>query len=152
MRPALRSIVLGLGLATVLRCGGEFVPARFSRVDVAPTWTSIYIGTVSLTMPVFTRTSAGDFESTYAARVFPYFFYNEQGKIGIRISDEALRKLESGEAIEFSGRAVNQQGAERQVEGKATPAGATSGKIKVRVRVSPKIELVFNTTYRFPGG
>ncbi len=151
MRLALRLIVLALGLPTLLVRGGEAAVARFSRVDVAPTWTSIYVGTVSLTMPAFSRTPAGDFESTYVARVFPYFFYNEQGRISIRLSDETLRKLERGEAIEFSGRAVSQEGAERQVEGRATPSAATGGKIKVRVRLSSKVELIFNTTYRFPG-
>ena len=33
--------------------------------------------------------------------------------------------------------------------GIATPADARSGKIKVRVFVSKRIELIFNTSYRF---
>ena len=41
-------------------------------------------------------------------------------------------------------------GTERPVEGKATPTDARSGKIKVRVFVSKRIELIFNTTYVFP--
>jgi hypothetical protein len=102
-------------------------------------------------MPPFKRTAAGDYESTYVARVFPYFFSNENGRIAIGVSDDSLRRLERGETIEFSGRAVNQQGEERSVEGKVTPADSAQGKIKVRVRVSPRIELIFNTTYRFPG-
>jgi hypothetical protein len=44
---------------------------------------------------------------------------------------------------------VRSDGVERRVEGKATPVDATSGKIKVRVFVSKRIELIFNTTYRF---
>jgi hypothetical protein len=47
---------------------------------------------------------------------------------------------------------VNQAGEERSVTGRAAPTDAASGRIKVRVRVSPRIELVFNTTYRFTGG
>lgn len=125
-------------------------PPPYGVVEVAATWTSIYVGTVSLKMPPFVRNPAGDYESTYVARVFPYFFANESGRITIRVSAEALRQLERGEVAEFTGRAVNQQGEERRVEGKATPADATQGKIKVRVFVSPRIELIFNTTYRFP--
>ena len=47
-------------------------------------------------------------------------------------------------------RAVREDGAERRVEGKATPINRAAGKIKVRVFYSKRIELIFNTTYRFP--
>jgi hypothetical protein len=151
MHRALRIIWVTLVLTPILLRGAGEPPARFEHVEVAPTWTSIYIGTVSLKMPVFARTAAGDYESTYAARVFPYFFYNESGRITIRVSAEDLQKLARGENFEFSGRAVNQQGKERRVEGKATPTAAATGKIKVRVFVSPRVELIFNTTYRLPG-
>jgi hypothetical protein len=133
----------GLGLAIARG-------ADYSRVDVAPTRTSIYVGTVSMTMPTFVR-SEGAFVSSYVAKVFPYFFYNENGRLTVDISDDALRQLARGEAIEFTGRAVRTDGAERRVEGKATPIDATSGKLKVRVFYSKRIELIFNTTYRFPG-
>ena len=54
-----------------------------------------------------------------------------------------------GETIEFKGRAKTTGGEDRRVEGRAQPTDATSGKIKVRVFVSQKIQLIFNTTYRF---
>lgn len=154
MRRRLRVLLLGLLLLPALLRAAADAPAApahraYAKVDVAPTWTSIYIGTVSLQMPPFQRTAAGDYESTYAARVLPYFFYNENGRIGIRVSDDDLARLARGEAIEFTGLAVNQAGAERPIAGKATPVDATSGRIKVKVRVSPRIELIFNTTYRF---
>jgi len=122
---------------------------RYARVEIAPTKTSIYIGTVSMTMPTFTRAN-GTYESTYVAKVFPFFFSSEKGRLGIEVSDEQLQKLARGEAIEFTGKAVNTSGEERRIEGKATPADGNSGKLKVRVFVSKKIELIFNTTYRFP--
>jgi hypothetical protein len=120
-------------------------------VIIAPTKTSIYIGTVAMTMTTFVRKN-GTFESSYAAKVFPYFFANEKGTLAITFSDENLRKLERGEPVEFSGRAVNTDGEERRIEGKATPDEAVAGlkgKIKVRVFVSKRIELIFNTSYRF---
>lgn len=122
--------------------------SRYDRVEVAPAKTSIYVGTVSLTMPAFAR-AHGVYASTYVAKVFPVFFYNEKGRLSIELSDESLRKLARGEPVEFKGRAVRDDGAERPVEGKATPTDGTSGKIKVRVFYSKRVELIFNTTYRF---
>jgi hypothetical protein len=118
-------------------------------VEVAPTKTSIYVGSVALTMPAFTRT-AGTYVSAYVAKVFPYFFANEQGRLSIEVSDDQLRRLERGEPIEFTGRAVSDDQSERRITGRATPLDAATGKLKVRVSVSRQVELIFNTTYRFP--
>jgi hypothetical protein len=120
----------------------------FDRVEIAPTKTSIYVGSVSMTMPPFARKN-GRYESTYTAKVFPYFFSSEAGSLTVEISDEQLAKLARGDAIDFTGRALRTDGAERRIAGKATPADAKSGKIKVRVSVSKRVELIFNTTYRF---
>jgi hypothetical protein len=122
--------------------------AAFRQVEIAPTKTSIYIGTVSMSMPVFTRTEAR-YESSYVAKVFPFFFYNEAGRLAIEVSDAQLAALARGEPIEFTGRGRRDDGTERRIEGKATPADARSGKVKVRVFVSKSVELIFNTTYRF---
>ena len=124
-------------------------PAGYSRVIISPAKTSIYLGTVSMTMPAFVRVNEG-FESAYTAKVFPFFFYNEAGRLRVEISDASLRQLERGEAVDFKGLAVREDGAERPVEGRATPADSASGKIKVRVSYAKRIELIFNTTYRFP--
>lgn len=122
--------------------------ARYGRVVIAPVKTSIYIGSVTLAAPPFARRD-GSYSSSYTARVFPYFFYNERGTLSIDVSDEMLGRIERGEAVEFAGRAMSSDGEPRHIEGKATPFDATSGKIKVRVFVSKKIQLIFNTTYRF---
>lgn len=122
--------------------------APYARVEIAPTKTSIYIGRISMTMPAFVR-EQGRYASTYVARVFPYFFLGEEGRLTIDVSDESLHALARGERIEFRGVAHNTQGEARRVEGAATPADAASGKIKVRVFVSKRIQLIFNTTYRF---
>jgi hypothetical protein len=122
---------------------------NYDRVEIAPTKTSIYIGTVSMTLPTLPR-AKGVYSASYVAKVFPYFFSSEKGQLSIDISDEMLRQLERGEPVEFKGRAVNRDGEERRVEGKAAPDDAKSGKLKVRVFVSKRIELIFNTTYRVP--
>ncbi|WP_414664193.1 hypothetical protein [Horticoccus sp. 23ND18S-11] len=151
MHPCLSALVLGFALVVGVRgaVAAEFYPGQFAHVDVAATKTSIYVGTVTMTMPRFTRVGER-YETTYAAKVFPYFFSNESGRLHVEIPDEALQRLSRGEPIEFKGQAVRTDGAERRIEGKATPLDARSGKIKVRVFVSKRIELIFNTTYHFP--
>ena len=149
-RLALRVAALAL-IAGVARADEPDL-RRYDRVEIAPTKTSIYIGSVSMTMPPFVRAGSVAFESTYVAKVFPFFFQSENGRLSVAFSDDALRRLERGERVEFTGQAVATNGDQRRVEGHATPEapGVPSGKIKVRVFVSKRIELIFNTTYRFP--
>ena len=127
---------------------GLAAPADRQTVLIEPAKTSIYIGSVTLTMPPFSRVQ-DRYESTYAAKVFPYFFYNEHGRLSITFTDEQLDRLARGERVEFKGAGLSSDGEDRRIEGAATPSDVTSGKIKVRVFVSKKIELIFNTTYRF---
>jgi hypothetical protein len=146
-----RLLALALLFSPALLAQAPATPAplaSFDRVLIAPTKTSIYIGTVSMTTPPLHRKN-GVYETTYTAKVFPYFFSNESGTLAIEITDAQLRQLEKGDPIEFKGQGIRTDGEKRRVEGKATPTDATSGKIKVRVFVSKKIELIFNTTYRF---
>jgi len=145
-----RWAVVGVWLLVLVPNGhaGETPLSRYDRVEIAPTKTSIYVGSISMTMPPFVREN-GTYESTYTAKVFPYFFYNEKGRLSIAVADEALRRLERGESIAFEGRGVGPNGEVRQVEGRATPTDALGGKIKVRVFVTRRIQLIFNTTYRF---
>ena len=65
------------------------------------------------------------------------------------ITDDDLARLAKGEAVDFKGEGRSEDGETRRVEGKATPADPVSGKLKIRIFVSAKIELIFNTTYRF---
>ena len=122
--------------------------AKFDRVSVEPAKTSIYVGSVTMSIAPATR-KEGAFETTYNARVFPYFFMSEKGKLVLDAPDELLRKLARGEAVDFTGRGVSSIGEDRRFEGRATPIDATSGKLKAHVFVSKRIDLIFNMTYRF---
>lgn len=107
--------------------------------------TSIYIGSVTLAMVPFAR-DGNLLSSTYTARVFPWIFWNETGRIEIKVSDANLAKLQSGERCQFTGDAVNQKNKPRRVTGYVEPAGSDHGKIKVRIIVDD-VELVFNGDY-----
>ncbi len=129
------------------RATGDADLRRYDLVAIAPTSTSIYVGRVSMILTPFVR-KGGVYHSHYIAKVFPYFFWGEQGWIAIDMSDDNLRQLAKGEVIQFKGHGMNEDGEERHIEGRAVPADANSGKIKVRVFVSKRIQLIFNTTYR----
>ncbi|HVU33640.1 MAG TPA: hypothetical protein VHE61_09415 [Opitutaceae bacterium] len=129
--------------------GARAEPAGdYARVEVAPTKTSIYVGTVAMTMPTFVR-RGNTYVAPYAARVFPFFFYSEKGSLTVDVTDAQLAGLAAGRPLDFTGHAVRSDGVERRVTGRATPHDPKSGTLKVRVYVSRRIDLVFNTTYRF---
>lgn len=144
--PAL--LLLAAALAPPARASDDL--ARFGRVEIAPASASFYIASVSMSYQPFQRRGAA-FASSYVARVFPYFFLGEKGRIWINVPDDALRRVLRGEAVSFSGRAVNDSGDERKVEGTATPTGPWGGKIRVRVSVTRRIVLSYNTTYVLKG-
>ncbi|MEY4939271.1 MAG: hypothetical protein RIQ93_1006 [Verrucomicrobiota bacterium] len=142
---------LALALLAALAPAGmpaEAERTAYARVDIAPSTTSIYIGTVSLTLEPLVRQES-TYEARYVAKVFPYFFSNEAGRLRVELSNEQLRTLARGESVEFKGHGVRDDGTERRVAGKAIPNDSHSGRLKVRVFVSPETELIFNTTYRF---
>ncbi len=154
--------VQGVALAVVLATGagrvaGRAAPAgaigqpeaRVAPVLVDRTKTSIYLGSVSLTLTPLLRREGG-YTAGYTARVVPFFFFNEHGEFSIDFSDEQLGRLLRGETVNFEGRARTSGGRERRIGGRAVPEGAGSarGRIKVRVHVG-KVELIFNSTFRF---
>jgi hypothetical protein len=122
---------------------------RFNRVEIKPATAYIYIATVTMTIPPFSW-HHGVYSSTYAARVFP-IFYTERGRIWIDMPDDALRRIASGRAVDFTGHALNDSGDGRKILGHAVPTGATGGTISVRVFVTKRISVTYDTTYELTG-
>jgi hypothetical protein len=83
--------------------------ARFNVVDIKPAVVSIFIATVTMAMPPFVRKGA-TYSSTYSAKVFPYFFYNEKGRIWIVVPDDLLRRAAKGQPVDFIGHATQRLG------------------------------------------
>ncbi|MBK9990913.1 MAG: hypothetical protein IPP19_09320 [Verrucomicrobia bacterium] len=122
--------------------------APYDKVTVVTSSTSIYIGKVTLHVAPLTRKDSV-FSGDYKAKVFPYFFMSEHGSFRMKVSDEDLARVAKGETVDFTGEAENGGREARKITGRAMPDDATHGKIKVRIFVTEKIQLVFNTTYRF---
>jgi hypothetical protein len=121
---------------------------EWDTVTIESMKTSIYVGSVTLTTSEFKR--AGEqYTATYEARVWPWAFWNETGRITIQLPAADVARLKRGERIEFTGDAANHKGKPRHVTGRADHTGEGTGKIKVRIGVDDT-ELIFNGTYRVP--
>jgi hypothetical protein len=134
------SLLLGTALGVRASVG--------DRVSIPPMKTSIYVGSVTLTPGDFLRAGA-EFTATYEAKVWPWFFWSERGRITVVLPEADFARLLAGGTVEFTGEALNHKGKPRKVSGRAQPSGngSHSGKIKVRIGVDD-IELIFNGTYR----
>lgn len=143
------SLLAACSLLLVLPVMG-YAAGPYDKVIAEESSTSIYVGNVTLMMSPFSR-DGGSYLASYKAKVFPYFFMSEHGSIRIDLSDDDLARVARGETVEFKGRAETSGKEERLITGRAAPTDATQGRIKVRVFVTKKIQLIFNTTYRFSG-
>lgn len=149
MRRFLARFVLVLLTAAPMR-GADDPLAPFNVVEIKPSVASLYIASVTMVMPPFVRKNAV-YSSTYYAKVFPYFFYSERGRIWIVVPEADLRRAAQGQPVDFVGHALSDSGDERRVEGQAVPTGASGGRIKVRVFISRRIYLNYDTTYELKG-
>jgi hypothetical protein len=130
-------------------CAGD-PPGRFDVVAAKPATASFIIGTITMTIPPFVRRNTV-YSSTYAAKIFPYFFYNEKGRIWIEIPDDDLRRVALGQPVDFKGHAISDSGDGRRIEGRATPTGPLTGRLRVKVFITRRIGLTYNTTYELQG-
>jgi hypothetical protein len=141
------SPVLALAFAAALPLrAADADLARFGTVTIRPSTAYLVIAAVTMTMPPFARHD-GVYTSSYFAKVFPYFYFNEKGRIWITGPDDALRLVARGKPIDFKGRAVSDGGDPRRVEGHVTPTGRLRGNIEVRVFISRRLYLTYDTTY-----
>jgi hypothetical protein len=125
-------------------------PGTVALAEIAPSKTSVLLASVSLAVPTLTHSGA-EFVSTYSVTVFPFFFFNEDGRFSVKLPDADLARLRHGQPIDFVGQAVRDDGAGRPVQGHAVPSGPNEGQVKIRVTYTRHIVLVFNTTYRLMG-
>ena len=141
-------VVLALGAA--LARASEPLPPGPARVVVSPMKTSIYVGSVTLVTADFVQQD-DTFTSTYDAKVRPWFFWGETGRITIKLPAADLTRLALGQTVEFTGEATNHRNKPRTVTGRAQPGEPLSGKMKVRI-MADGIELIFNGTYHLTAG
>lgn len=149
LRQALAILLVAVCAPVALAAGPEPGLGRFALVRTAPVKTSVYVAIVSLAATDFVR-HGPDYLADYRVKVFPFFFYDEHGRLVVPVSDADLRRLASGQPFDFSGQGIRSDGKVRLVDGRVTPRGPATGDIQVRVHASRHFTLVFNTTYRLP--
>lgn len=140
--------ILGLVLlgCRALSAADEHAP---EKVAVPPMRTSIYVGSVTLSVTDFERDAGSfDYSADYHARVIPWWFWTESGTITLKPTEGAIERLLAGETIEVDGEAMNHNGKPRTVSARIRPSKDGGGTIKVRIDAGGT-KLVFDGSYTF---
>ena len=119
------------------------------KLFIDPSSTSVALrGKASLIVSSLTHRD-GNYVGDYQLKVRPYFFKSEKGSLLLAASDDAVRKLQAGTAINFTGKAVtHKDGRTHIVLGRATPSSGDRGSVTFSI-ITDDVKLVFNTSYHF---
>jgi hypothetical protein len=124
--------------------------AVIRKLFIDPSSTSVALrGKASLTVSPLTHRN-GNYVGDYQLKVRPYFFKSEKGSLLLAAPDDAIRKLQAGTAINFTGKAVTRKdGRTHVVLGRATPSSADRGRVTFSIITDDDGKLIFKTSYRF---
>jgi hypothetical protein len=118
------------------------------KLFIDPSSTSLALGKASLIVSPLTH-RGGNYAGDYQLKVRPYFFKSEKGSLLLAASDDSVRKLQAGKAIDFTGKAVTRKdGKTHVVLGKATPSSDGRGSVTFSI-ITENGKMVFNTSYHF---
>ena len=118
------------------------------KLFIDPSSTSVALGKASLIVSPLTH-RGGNYVGTYQLKVRPYYFKSEKGTLLLAASDDSVRKLQVGTAINFTGKAVTRKdGKTHVVLGKATPSSGDRGSVTFSI-ITDNGKMVFNTSYHF---
>ena len=120
------------------------------KLFIDPSSTSVALrGKASLIVSPLTHRN-GNYAGEYQLKVRPYFFKSEKGSLLLAASDDSVRKLQAGIAINFTGKAVtHKDGRIHVVLGRATPSSPDRGSVTFSIITDDDGKLVFNTSYHF---
>jgi len=91
------------------------------KLFIDPSSTSVRLGKATLIVSPLIR-RGGNYIGDYQLKVRPYFFKSETGSLVLGVSEDFVRRLQSGRAIDFTGKALTREdGTTHVVLGKATP-------------------------------
>jgi hypothetical protein len=118
-----------LVLAVTSCIHAETSDAVTRKLFIDPSSTSVALGKASLMVSPLTHRD-GNYVGDYQLKVRPYFFKSEKGSLLLAASDDSVRKLQAGKAIDFTGKAVTRtDGKIHVVLGKATPSSGDRGSV-----------------------
>jgi hypothetical protein len=119
------------------------------KLLINPSSTSVaFGGRASLIVSPLTHGN-GNYVGDYQLKVRPYFFKSEKGSLLLAASDDAVRKLRAGTAINFTGKAVtHSDGRTHIVLGRVTPSSSDRGSVTFSI-ITDDGKMVFKTSYHF---
>jgi hypothetical protein len=119
------------------------------KLFIDPSSASVALWKASLIVSPLTHRD-GNYVGDYQLKVRPYFFKSEKGSLLLAASGDAVRNLQTGTAINFTGQAVtHRDGRTHIVLGRATPSSRDRGSVTFSI-VTDDARIVFNTSYHFP--
>lgn len=147
-------VFLTFGVTSVIQAEkpnstGGTSKAGIRKLLVDPSSTSVALrGKASLIVSALTHRD-GNYVGEYQLKVKPYFFKSEKGSLLLAASDDAVRKLQAGIPMNFTGKAVTlKDGRTHIVLGRATPSSADRGNVTFSI-ITDDAKIVFNTSYHF---
>ena len=147
-------VFLTLGVTSVIHAERPNSTAATSNAGtrkllIDPSSTSVALrGKASLIVSPLTHRE-GNYVGDYQLKVRPYFFKSEKGSLLLAASDDAVRKLQAGTAINFTGKAVtHKDGRTHIVLGRAPPSSGDRGSVTFSI-ITDDAKIVFNTSYHF---
>jgi hypothetical protein len=118
------------------------------KLFIDPSSTPVPLGKARLIVSPLLRRD-GNYAGEYQLKVKPYFFKNETGSLVLGVSEDAVRKLQAGGAINFTGKALtHEDGTSHVVLGKATPSSGERGSLTFFI-VTKNGKFIFNSSYHF---
>ena len=119
------------------------------KLFIDPSSTSVRLGKATLIVSPLTR-RGGNYIGDYQLKVWPYFFKSETGSLILGASDDFVRRLQSGRAIDFTGKAVTREdGTTHVVLGRATPLSGDRGTVTFSIVTEKNEMIIFKTSYHF---
>jgi hypothetical protein len=154
MRPTIWILVfLALGATRCIRAEkakstAEPLYSVTRKLIIDPSSTAVPLGKARLIVSPLMRRN-GNYAGEYQLKVRPYFFKSETGSLVLGVSEDALRKLQTGRPIDFTGKAVTREdGTSHVVLGRATPLSDDRGRVTFSI-MTENGKFIFNSSYRF---
>ena len=119
------------------------------KLFIDPSSTSVRLGKATLIVGPLSR-RGGNYIGDYQLKVRPYFFKSETGSLVLGASEDFVRRLQSGRAIDFTGKALTREdGTTHVVLGRATPLSGDRGTVTFSIVTEKNAKIIFKTSYHF---
>ena len=119
------------------------------KLFIDPSSTSVRLGKATLIVSPLTR-RGGNYIGDYRLKVRPYFFKSETGSLVLGASEDFVKRLQSGRATDFTGKALTREdGTTHVVLGRATPLSGDRGTVTFSIVTEKNAKIIFKTSYHF---